>query len=120
MAPIKQFSISHQRIFRTLSVLLTRNVLQVSSVLEPWATSGNVICRALALGLDEHRGIHYILAIPRGERLEKLKTVRRGADCNLDRCSVCWWSLESVFSWIVSLCWELVTFWLGEFEFFAV
>lgn len=63
---------------------LTGNVLQVSTVLQPRSTSRDVIRRALALHLDQHRQVLGLLAIPRLEGLQELETVRLGVDGDVD------------------------------------
>ena len=97
-----------------------RDVLQVSSVFEPWSTGRNVVGGALALGLDENRGLDDVLAIPWLEWFEELESVRGWADGDRDGGSVGRRSLEGVLSGIVSLWWELETRWLRELELFAV
>jgi hypothetical protein len=51
---------------------LTRNVLEVTSVFQPRSTGGDVVGRALALGLDEDRGVDNVLAVPLLEWSEEL------------------------------------------------
>jgi hypothetical protein len=112
MAPIKQFSeISQVRVD-----VLTRNVLQVSTVLEPWSTGRDVVGRALALCLDEDGSINDVLAVPSGEWRKELETVRSGADGDGNGRSVLGGSLESVLSWVVSTRWEIVTNGVRELE----
>ena len=52
---------------------LTRNVFEMSTVLQPWATSRDVVGCALALSLDEDREVGGC-TVPGLEGLEKLET----------------------------------------------
>jgi len=97
-----------------------RNVLEVTSVLEPWSTGRDVVGRAFTLGLDQDWGLDDVLAVPSLEWLEQLQSVGRWADGDLNRGTIGRWGLESVLSWVVSLWWQLKTSWLGELELFAI
>jgi len=100
--------------------LLTRDILKMPSVLEPGPTGRDVISGTFALGLDKNRGIDNVLAVPRLERLEQLKTVRCFANSNLDGGSIARRCLEGVLARIVAFARELVTGRLGEFELLAI
>ena len=97
-----------------------RNVFEVTTVLQPRSTGGNVVGGALALGLDQDGRVNNVLAVPCLERLEELKTVRRGRNGNADGRAVGRGRLESVFTGIVALGRELETLGLAELEVFAV
>lgn len=78
-----------------------RNVLEMTSVLEPRTTGGDVVSCALAEGLDENGGLNNVLAVPWLERLEELESVRGGVDSDLDGSSVSGRSLEGVLSGVI-------------------
>lgn len=61
------------------------NVFQVSLVLEPGTSGGNVVSGALALNLDEYSHVLELFAVPCLERFEHLQTVRCGRDDDLYR-----------------------------------
>lgn len=81
---------------------LTGNVLEMSTVLQPGTTSGDVISCAFALDLDENGDIGGLLAIPLLEGLQELKTVGLGINLDLNGSAVCGRSLEGVLSRIVA------------------
>lgn len=97
-----------------------RNVLEVSTVLEPWATSGDVVGGALALGLDEDGGVDNVLAVPRLEGSEELETVRLGVDLDLDLGAVSGRGLVDLGTLVVALGGELETLGRRELEVLAV
>ena len=61
---------------------VVRNVFEVTAVVEPRTCHRNVVGSALALGLDEERGAHDVLAVPSGERGESLEALAFGVDGN--------------------------------------
>lgn len=96
------------------------DVLQMSTVLQPGATGGNVISRTLALGLDQDRKVGRGLAVPRLERLEELETVRLRVDRDLDADTVLRRGLEGVLSGIVATGRELIAAGVRELEGFSI
>ncbi len=58
------------------------DVVEVTTVLEPRTSSGDVVGGALTLGLDEDGGVEDVLAVPLGEHGEELEAVRLGVDIN--------------------------------------
>lgn len=96
------------------------DVLQMSTVLQPGATSGNVISRTFALGLDQDRKVGRCLAVPRLERLEELETVRLGVDRDLDADTVLRRGLEGVLSGIIATGRELIAAGVRELEGFPI
>ena len=80
----------------------------MSTVLQPRATSGNVIGCALALSLDEDREVGGG-AIPDLEGLEKLETVALGVNSAADAGTVCRRRLEGVLARVIATRWEFVT-----------
>jgi hypothetical protein len=98
----------------------TRDVLKMTTVFEPRATSRNVISCTLALDLDQYREIFGGLAVPRRERLEELKAVTLRANSNIDgdpvhrRCLVC------ILTGVVATRREFLASGVGELEGFAV
>ncbi len=120
---------------------LTGDVLEVTSVLEPWTTSGDVVggwrveeyishfinvlleavlLTALANGLDQNGSLNDVLAIPWLERLKELQSVGSWGNHDLDGTAVLRRSLEGILSWVVTLGWELETSWVRELELLAV
>lgn len=123
MAPIKQFSgsnISNGPKTNRLGIRLTGNVFKVTSVLEPGTTSRNVVSGALALSLDKNRSLDNVLAVPRLEGLQELKSVRRRVDSDGDGGAVSGRSLEGVLSGVVALGGELIARGVREPELLAV
>lgn len=66
-----------------------------------------MISGALALGLDKNTSFNNVLAVPRLEGLQELKSVRSRADGNRDGGAVSRRSLERVLSGVVALGREL-------------
>lgn len=66
---------------------VVRNTIEVAAVSKPLAPRRDVVGRALALGLNENGQTHEVLAVPCGERFEKLDTLSVGAylDFNLGK-----------------------------------
>ncbi len=66
----------------------------MATVLEPWASGGDVISGALALNLDQDGQFDEVLAVPLGEGFEELQTVALGVNSNFDAGGVLWRGLE--------------------------
>jgi hypothetical protein len=99
---------------------LTRDVLEMSTVLQPGTTSRDVISRALALDLDQDRQIFGGLAIPLLEGLQELQAVALGVDSNPDAAAISGRSLEGVLARVVAFGRELVAARVSELEGLAV
>jgi hypothetical protein len=71
IAPIRQFS-AYQSVNNKAEATkeFTGNVLEMTTIFEPGATSGDVISCALALDLDQYREIFGDFTVPRQEGLE--------------------------------------------------
>lgn len=96
------------------------DVLKVSTVLEPRATSGDVVSGALAENLDQDGEVMRLLAVPWLEGLEELKTVRSGADNDIDRSTVLRWGLEGILSRVIATRRKLVAGGILELEGLAI
>lgn len=123
MAPIKQFSasnISNGPKTNRSGIRLTGNVFKVTSILEPGTTSRDVVSGALALSLDKNRSLDNVLAVPRLEGLQELKSIRRRVDSDGDGGAVSGRSLEGVLSGVVALGGELMARGVREPELLAV
>lgn len=130
MAPIKQFSVVmikqhdvsicfHEHVV-DVDGRLTRDVLEMATVLQPGTTGGDVVGGALALDLDEDGEVLGSLAVPGLEGLEELETVRLGVDGDLDAGAVGGGSLEGVLTGVVAAGRELVAGGVLELEGLAV
>ncbi|KAH3664269.1 hypothetical protein OGAPHI_004621 [Ogataea philodendri] len=82
------------------------NVLQVSTVLQPRTSHGNVVSGGLTLRLDQNWHVDRVLSIPWLEWSKLLQSVRSWGNVNLNVVSDLWWSLVSVLTGVVSLWWE--------------
>lgn len=97
------------------------DVVQMSTVLEPWASHGDVISGGLALALDQDWEVGSILAVPWLEWLKNLKTIAGWRDGNSDLVASRRWGLVGVLSWIeVSACWKSISAWWREEELVAI
>jgi hypothetical protein len=96
------------------------DVLQMTSVLQPGSTGGDVVGSTLALGLDQDGGFDDVLAVPWLEGFQKLKSVRLGVNGDLNGSSVLGRSLESVLSRVIASSGELVTGGVGELELLTI
>ena len=97
------------------------DVVEVTTVLQPWTGHRDVISGGLTLALDQDWEILGILSVPGLERLEELETVGGWGDSNRDSGAVSWWSLVGVHSWVErSRGWEAITLWWGEHELLSV
>jgi len=99
---------------------VVRDVVQVTTVLQPRTGHGDVVSGSLALGLDQNWKIGSVLAIPSGEWLEKLQAVGGGRDGDLDRRTVLGWMLVGLHAWIVPIGRKTVTTGCLELELLAV
>lgn len=86
------------------------DVVEVTSELEPWASSGDVISGALAFDLDEDLGVLEVLSVPGVEGSEKLKSRRLGVDDDFTS-ALSWWVSVVVLASFPSIAGELVTIW---------
>ncbi|KAH3659493.1 hypothetical protein OGATHE_005538 [Ogataea polymorpha] len=89
--------------------VVLRNVLQVSTVLQPRTCHRDVVSGGLTERLDQNWHSVSILAIPRLEWLQPLQSVGSWRDVNFNRRSLLWWSLVGVFTRVVSLWWKTNT-----------
>lgn len=96
------------------------DVVKMSTVLQPWASHGDVIGGGLALALDENRNIKSILSIPGSKSCQKLETVASGGDGNVDASTLLGRSLVCVTASIVALSRKAVTGRRLEEELIAV
>lgn len=96
------------------------DVLEVSTVLQPGSTSRNMVCRALALDLNEDREVCGGLAIPGLEGLEELKAVGLRINGNLDVGTVFRGRLEGILSRVVAAGRKLMAVGIGELERLAI
>lgn len=96
------------------------DVIQVTTVLQPWASHGDVISGGLALSLDEDGDASDILAIPSIEGREDLETVRGGGDIDLDGLTVLGGSLVCVSAGVIAERRKTVTSGGLELELLAV
>ena len=99
---------------------VVRDVVQVSTVLEPGASHGDVVRSRLALGLDQDGHILGILAIPCVERRQNLETVRAGRDLNVHGGAVGRGGLVSILTRVEALAREGITGGRGKLELLAV
>lgn len=107
----------------------------MSTVLKPWATSGDVIrsyvipistnptlqnktvtLTALALDLDQNGEIGRGLAIPRSEGLKELETVGLRVNGNLNASTVGRGCLVGILTRIEAVGGKLLARWVGELE----
>jgi len=97
------------------------DVVQMPTVLEPWASHGDVIGCGLALALDQDWEVLSILAVPCLEWLKNLKTIAGWRDGNTDLVASRRWGLVGVLSWIeVSARWKSISAWWCEEELVAI
>ena len=86
------------------------DVVEVTSELEPWSSSGDVISGALAFDLDEDLGVLEVLSVPGVEGSEKLKSSRLGVDDDFTG-ALSWWVSVVVLASFPSVAGELVSIW---------
>lgn len=55
------------------------------TVLEPWSSHRDVVCCALALGLDEDGSVLDVLTVPGLEGIKQLQTVAGGGNIHLQQ-----------------------------------
>lgn len=95
------------------------DVVEVTSELEPWASSRDVISGALAFDLDKDLGVLEVLSVPGIKWSEKLKS--RGLGVNDDFTGAfSWWVSVVVLASFPSLAGELVTVWGLKLELGSV
>ena len=85
------------------------DVVKMATVLQPWASHGDVVSGGLALALDEDRNASGILAIPGLESLEDLETVTGRGDSDVDSGAIRRRSLVGVTTGVVALSRETLT-----------
>lgn len=98
----------------------TRDVLEMTTVLQPRSTSRDMISRALPLHLNQNRQIRRRLSVPWRKRRKELQTVALGVNGDLDGGTVGGRRLEGVLSGVVAPGGKLEAGWVGELEFLAV
>ncbi len=97
------------------------DVVEVTSVLQPWAGHGDMVSGGLALALDEDWETLSVLSVPCVEWLKKLETVGGWGDSDVNGGTLSWWSLVSVHSWVESAgSWERIPGWCLEHELVSV
>lgn len=79
------------------------DVVQVSTVLQPGTSHGDVVSGGLALALDEDGEVLSILTVPGIEGREDLETVGGGGNGNVDGLAVRGRSLVGVLTWVVAV-----------------
>jgi hypothetical protein len=99
---------------------VVRDVVQVTTVLQPGTGHGDVVGGGLTLGLDEDGQVGGVLAVPGIERLEELETVGGGRDGDIDLRAVLRRVLVGVLAWIVAVGGETLASGLLELELLAV
>ena len=95
------------------------DVVQVSTVLQPWSGHGDVVGSGLSLALDQDREILEVVAVPWLKGLEKLETVRGRGDSNGDGTAISRRCLVCVLARIISVRWQTLARGLLEFELLA-
>jgi len=88
---------------------VVRDVVQMSTVLQPGTGHGDVVGGGLALALDEDGEVGGVLAVPGLEWLEQLKTVGRGGHGDVNIRSVLGRVLVGVLAWVVTVGREAIT-----------
>lgn len=96
------------------------DVVQVSAVLEPGTSGGDVVRRAFSLNFDEHRHVGQVLAVPLVEGFQQLKAVRGRTDVDLDGSSVARRGHVRVLAGVETLSWKFVRKRVGQLELLAV
>lgn len=96
------------------------DVVKMATVLQPWASHGDVVSGGLALALDEDRDVSSILAIPGLESLEDLETVTGRGDSDVDSGTVDRRGLVGVTAGVVALSGETLAGGRLELELLAI
>lgn len=96
------------------------DVVQVTAVLQPGTSHGDVVSGGLTLALDENRQVGSVLAVPSVEGRQELQTVGGGRDGDLDGLTVRGRSLVGVVSWVVAVGGKTGTGGLLELKLLAV
>ena len=78
---------------------VARDVLEVSPILEPGPSHGDVVGGALTLGLEQDRQVKVILSVPSGKGFEKLQAIRGGRNLDADATSILWGRHKGVLAW---------------------
>src|SRR5262249_865351 len=65
------------------------NLIQMPTIAQPGSSRRNVVGCALALGLDQHRQVYIVAAIPRLERFQELQSFAIRLDQNLNATGIC-------------------------------
>lgn len=99
---------------------VVRDVVKVSTVLQPWAGHGDVVGSGLALALDKDGEVGGILAVPGLETAEDLQTLTLRRDSDGDGLTVGRRSLVGVTARVVALRRKTITSWGLEHEVVAV
>lgn len=99
---------------------VVRDIVQVSTVLQPWSSHRYVVGGGLSLGLDQDRHVQLILSIPRLKGLEELKTIARWRDGNRDARAVSRRGLIRILSRVVSPRGEALAGWGGKEKLVSV
>lgn len=99
---------------------VVRDVVQVSTVLQPGTGHRDVIGGGLALSLDENGQVGRVLAIPGIEGLEELETIGSRRDGDGDRRAVLGRVLVGILAWVVAVGGQTLTSWRLELELLAV
>lgn len=99
---------------------VVRDVVEVTTELEPGTSHGDVIGCALALGLDEDLGASDVFTVPSSEGGEELKTSRLGADLDLDGGTILRGVLVGILTGIKVVGREGVSVGGGELEVLAI
>lgn len=99
---------------------VVRNVVKVTTVLQPWASHGDVVGGGLALALDQDREVLLVLAIPSGETTKDLETLASGRDSDIKRLTVRRRGLVGLVTRVVAAARETFTRGSLEEEFLAV
>jgi hypothetical protein len=99
---------------------VVRDVVQMSTVLQPGTGHGDVVGGGLALALDEDGQVGGVLAVPGLEWLEQLKAVGSGGHGDVDVRAVLGRVLVGILAWVVAVSWETLTGGLLQLELLAV
>lgn len=86
------------------------DVVEVTSELEPWTSSGDVVSGTLALDLDEDLSVLEVLSVPSVEGGEELESLGVLIDDDFAG-TFCWWVSVVVLTSFPSFAGEFVTVW---------
>ncbi len=96
------------------------DVVKVATVLEPWASHGDVVSGGLALTLDQDWDVSGILAVPLLESGKELQAVTAGRDGNADAAAISRGGLVGVTAGVVTPVGKTVTGGGLELELLAI